>query len=160
MRLSLIPVLIILGCFVGWPSLSDLSGTARRSNQSILKESVLNIHWNGWCWSWSSNTLAPDVKNWLSGKDPDVGKDWRQEKKWMTEDDMVGWRHWLNGHELEQTPRIGDGQGRLACYSLWGHKESTWLSNLTDFLVSTVKVLCPRKIPSALKTGMAGLFSG
>ena len=102
----------------------------------------------------------PDVKNWLSGKDPDAGKDWRQEKKWTTEDEMVGWHHWLNRHEFEQAPGIGDGQGRLACCSPWGKKESTQLSNWTDLLVSTVKVLCPRKIPSALQTGMVVFFSG
>ena len=60
--------------------------------------------------------------NWLIGKDPDAGKDWRQEKG-MTEDEMIGWHHWLNGHELEQVLGIGDGQGSLACYSTWGRKE-------------------------------------
>ena len=65
----------------------------------------------------------PDVKNWLIGKDPDTGKDWRQEEKGKTEDEMVGWHHWLNGHEFEQAPRVGDGQGSLACCSPWGHKE-------------------------------------
>ena len=66
----------------------------------------------------------PDVKNWLSGKDPDAGKDWRQEKKWTTEDEMVGWHHWLNRHEFEQAPGVGDGQGSLACCNPWGCKES------------------------------------
>ena len=65
----------------------------------------------------------PDVKNWLIGKDPDAGKDWRQEEKEMTEDEMVGWHHWLNGHEYEQASGAGDGQGSLACCSPWGHKE-------------------------------------
>ena len=65
----------------------------------------------------------PDVKNWLFGKDPDAGKDWAQEKG-MTEDEMVGWHHWLDGHEFEQAPGVGDGQGSLACHSPWGHKES------------------------------------
>ena len=65
----------------------------------------------------------PDVKNWLIGKDPDDGKDWRQEEKGTTEDEMVGWHHQLNGHEFEQAPRVADGQGRLACCSPWGHKE-------------------------------------
>ena len=64
-----------------------------------------------------------DVKNWLIGKDPDAGKDWRQEKWGMTEDEMVGWHHWLNGHEFKQAPGVDDGQGGLACSSLWGHKE-------------------------------------
>ena len=55
----------------------------------------------------------PDGKNWLIWKDPDAGKDWRQKEKQMAEDDMVGWYHWLNGHEIEQTLGIGDGQGSL-----------------------------------------------
>ena len=65
----------------------------------------------------------PDVKNWLSGKDPDAGKDWRWEEKGMTEDEMAGWHHWL-GHEFEQAPAVGDGQGSPACCSPWGRKES------------------------------------
>ena len=66
----------------------------------------------------------PDAKNWLIGKDPDAGKDWGQEEKGMTEDEMVGWRHRLDGHELEWTPGIGDGHGGLACCSPWSCKES------------------------------------
>ena len=62
----------------------------------------------------------PDAKNWLIGKDPHAGKDWRQEEKGMTEDEMVGWHHQLNGHEFEWTPRVGDVQGSLACCSPWG----------------------------------------
>ena len=58
----------------------------------------------------------PDAKSRLIGKDPDAGKDWRQEEKGMTEVEMVGWHHWLNGHEFEQTPGHSEGQGRLACY--------------------------------------------
>ena len=61
----------------------------------------------------------PDVKNWLIWKDPDAGKDWRQEEKGMTEDEMVGWHHWLEGHEFDQFPGVFDGQGGLACCSLW-----------------------------------------
>ena len=64
----------------------------------------------------------PDAKNWLLGKDPDAGKDWRQEKG-TTEDKMVGWHHWLDGHEFEQALRVGDGQGSLVFYSPWGHEE-------------------------------------
>ena len=65
-----------------------------------------------------------DVKNWLIGKAPDTGKDWGQEEKGTTEDEMVGWHHQRDGHEFEQAPGIGDGQGRLACCSPWGRKES------------------------------------
>ena len=62
-------------------------------------------------------------KSQLIRKDPDAGKDWRQEGKGMTENKMVRWDHWLNGHEFEQTPRDGEGQGDMMCYSPWGHKE-------------------------------------
>ena len=65
----------------------------------------------------------PDVKNWLIGKDPDAGKNWRQKEKETTEDKMVGWHYWLQGHEFEQAPGICYGQGSLACCSPWGPKE-------------------------------------
>ena len=65
----------------------------------------------------------PYAKNWLIGKDPDAGKDRRWEEKGMTEDEMVGWHHWLDGHEFEKAPGVGDGQGSLACCSPWGRKE-------------------------------------
>ena len=74
----------------------------------------------------------PDVKNWLIGKDPEARKDWRQEEKRTTEDEMVGWHHWLNGHEFEQTLGDGKGQGGLVCCSPGGCKESDtteWLNN-------------------------------
>ena len=66
----------------------------------------------------------PDVKNWLIRKDPDAGKDWRQEEKGTTEDEMVGWHHWLSRHEFELTPGDGEGQGSLACCSSLGHKDT------------------------------------
>ena len=66
----------------------------------------------------------PDAKNWLIGKDPDAGKDWRQEEKGMKKDEMVGWHYQLYGHEFEQAPGVGDGQGSLVCCSPWGLKES------------------------------------
>ena len=65
----------------------------------------------------------PDVKNWFIWKDPDAGKDWRQEKG-TTEDEMVGWHHWLDGHEFEHAPGVGEGQGSLVCFSPWGRKET------------------------------------
>ena len=66
----------------------------------------------------------PDVKNWLVGKDPDAGQDWKQEEKGMTGDEMAGWHHRLDGHEFGWTPGVGDGQGSLVCCSPWGHKQS------------------------------------
>ena len=65
----------------------------------------------------------PDAKNWLTGKDPDAAKDWRREEKGVTEEEMVGWHHRLDGQESEQALRVGDRQGSLACWSPWGCKE-------------------------------------
>ena len=79
----------------------------------------------------------PDVKNWLIGKDPDAGRDWGQEEKGTAEDEMAGWHHWLDGHEFEWIPGVGDGQGGLACCNSWGCKESDtteWL-NWTELIV-------------------------
>ena len=73
----------------------------------------------------------PHVKSWLTGKDSDAGKDWGQEEKGMTEDEMAGWHHQLNGCEFEWTLGVGDGQGGLACCNSRGHKESDtteWLN--------------------------------
>ena len=65
----------------------------------------------------------PHAKSWLIGKDPDAGRDWGQEEKGTTEDEMAGWHHGLEGHEFEWTLGAGDGQGGLACCDSWGHKE-------------------------------------
>ena len=73
----------------------------------------------------------PDAKNWLIWKYRDAGKDWRQEEKGMTEGEMTGWHHRLNGHEFEQASGVGDGQGGLECCSSWGHKES----DTTEWLI-------------------------
>ena len=87
--------------------------TARKSNQSTVKKSILNIHWKDWCWSCNFNTLVTWWEELAHWKEPfpDAGKDWRQEEKGTTEDKMVGWHHLLNGHEF------GEGQGSLACCS-------------------------------------------
>ena len=71
-----------------------------------------------------------EAKNRLTGKDPDAGTDWRQEEKGTTEDEMIEWHHWLDGHELEQALGVGDGQGGLVCCSPWGRKES----DMTEWL--------------------------
>ena len=106
---------------VWWFSQGHYPWTARISNQSILKEispertdveAEAPILW------------PPDGKNWLIGKEPDARKDWRLEEKGTKEDEMVEWHHQLNGHEFEQAPGVGDGQGWLACRSPWGQKES------------------------------------
>ena len=77
----------------------------------------------------------PREKSWLIGKDSDAGRDWGQEEKGMTEDEMAGWHHWLDGCESGWTPGVGDGQGGLVCCNSWGHKESElicpeWLRTL------------------------------
>ena len=80
---------------------------------------------------WQYISRPPDAKHWFIGKDPENGKGWRWEEKGMTEDEMVGWHHWLNGHEFEQAPGVGDEQGSLVCCSPWGCKEldtTEWLN--------------------------------
>ena len=72
----------------------------------------------------------PHVKSWLIGKDPDAGKDWRQEEKGMTEDEMVGWHHWLDGHGFGWTSGADDGQGGLVCCGSWGRKELDTIEQL------------------------------
>ena len=77
---------------------------------------------------------SPDAKNWLIWKDPDTGKDGRQEEKGITEDEMVGWHHRLNGHEFEQALWVGDGQGSLACCSPWCYRvRHDWATELTEY---------------------------
>ena len=89
----------------------------------------------------------PHLKSWLIGKDSDAGRDWGQEEKGTTEDEMAGWHRWLDGRESQWTPGVGDGQGGLACCDSWGRKESDtterliW-SDLTFYrLVSDVTYL-------------------
>ena len=108
-----------------WWRLLRVPWTIRRSNQSILKEISPEYLLGGRMLKLKLQYPGHlNVKSWVIRKNPDAGKDWRQEEKGMTEDEMVGWHHWLNGHEFEQALGVGDGQGRLACYSPWGHKVS------------------------------------
>ena len=85
----------------------------------------------------------PDVKSWLIGKDPGAGKDWRQEEKGTTEDEMVGWHQWLDEHEFEQTPGDSEGQGSLACCSLWACKESDMTEELNNNSNGSVQLQMP-----------------
>ena len=85
-------------CGVSQESREPLEQQGGQTSQSQRKL-TLNIHLKDWCWS--SNTLAPDMKRWLIGKDSDAREDWGQEEKGATEDERVGWHHWLNGHEFE-----------------------------------------------------------
>ena len=86
--------------------------------------SALVVLWKEWCWSWNSSTLAISCEELIIGKDSDAGRDWGQEEKGTTEDEIAGWHHWLDGSESQWTPGVGDGQGGLECCDSWGHKES------------------------------------
>ena len=116
-----------------WRKLLRVLWAARRSNQSILKEISPGCSLEG---------LMLKLKLQYSGhlirradsfeKTLDTGKDWRQEEKGMTEEEMVGWHHRLNGHGFGWTPGVGNGQGGLACCGSWGRKESEQLSDWTE----------------------------
>ena len=106
-----------------WRRLLRIPWTARRSNKSIPKGN------QSWIFIGRTDAeaeapifLPPEVKSWLIGKDPDAGKNWGQEKKGVAGNEMLGWLHWLNGHEFEQQ-RYSEGQGSLVWCSLWCHKE-------------------------------------
>ena len=108
-----------------WKRLLRVPWTAIGSNQSILKEISPEYSLEGLMLKLKLQYLGKPVsKSRLIGKDSDAGRDWGQEEKGMTEHEMAGWHHRLNGHEFEQAPGVGDGQGSLACCSPWGHKES------------------------------------
>ena len=116
-----------------WRRLLRVPWTARRSNQSILKEISPRSSLEGLMLKLKL-LLPPNAKSWVIGKDPDAGKDWGQEEKGITEDEMVGWHHWLNGHGFGWTPGVGDGLGGLACCSSWGRNEL----NMTEWLNWTI----------------------
>ena len=101
---------------------STVPWTTRRANQSVQKEINPEYSLEGLMLKLKLQYFS-HLKSWLIGKDPDAGKDWRQEEKGTTEDKMVGWHHWLNGHEFEQAPGGGEGQGSLVCCSPWGRKK-------------------------------------
>ena len=120
---------MLLKCGVGG-RLLIVPWTARRPNQSILKEINPESIFIG---RTDAQDEAPivwpsDVKSWLTGKDPDAGKDRSQEEKGATKDEMAWWHHQLNGHESEQTPGARERQGSLAQCSPWGQ---TWLTDWT-----------------------------
>ena len=107
-----------------WRRLLRVPLTAKRSNQSILKEINPEYSLEGLMLKLKLQILWPhDAKSQHIGKDPDSGNDWGQEEKWVTEGEMVGWHHWLNGHEFEQISEDSEGQGSLACCSPWDSKE-------------------------------------
>ena len=139
--------LMLLNCGVREERLFRVPWTARRSVNPKRNQS----------WIFTERTDAeaeapilwpPDVKSQLIRKDPDAGKDWRQEEKRTTEDEMVGWHHWLNRHEFEQT-LLDDGQGSLVCYSPWGRKESDTTEQL-NWLTDGTSASGPRSYSSLI----------
>ena len=103
----------------------------------------------------------PDAKSQIIGKDPDAGKDRKQEEKGMTEDKMVGWHHWLNGYEFEKAPGDGEGQGILACCSPWGHKEldMTEQLNHNNCSMSSSNYCCLTCTKASQKSGKVVWYS-
>ena len=106
-----------------WRRLLRVPWTAKRSNQSILKETSPGCSWRTDAEAETPILRLPHAKSWLIAKDPDAGRDWGQEEKGTTEDEMAGWHHRLDAHEFGWTLGVGDGQGGLVCCSPWGHKE-------------------------------------
>ena len=118
-----------------WRRLLRVPWTARRSNQSILKEISPGI---SKAEAEAPVLWPPHAKSWLIGKDSDARRDRGQEGKGTREDEMAGWHHWLNGRESEWTPGVGDGQGGLACCDSWGRKEfdtTEWLNRTEQNLL-------------------------
>ena len=121
-----------------WRRLLRVPWTAGRSNQSILKEISPGCSLKGLMLKLKLQYFGHLMWRTDSLEDCDAGKDWRQEEKGTTEDKVVGWNHQLNGHEFEQAPGVGDGQGSLACCRPWGGKEM----NTTQWLNQTEDTLC------------------
>ena len=107
-----------------WRRLLRVPWTARTSNQSILKEISPGCSLEGLMLKLKLQYFGNLMQSWLVGKDSDAGRDWGQEEKGTTEDEMAGWHHRLNGREFGWTPGVGDGQEGLACCNSWSHKES------------------------------------
>ena len=115
-----------------WRRLLKVPWNVRTSNQSILKEINPEYSLEGWMMKLKPNTLATWWEEPAIGKDPNAGKDWRQKEKRVTENEMVRWHHWLSGHEFEQAPGVGDGQGSLVCCSPWSRKESDTTTKMQE----------------------------
>ena len=124
-----------------WRGLLRVPWSARISNQSILKDISPEYSLEKTDGEAEAPVLWPrDVKYWHTRKDPDAGNDWRQEGKGITEDEMVGWHHWLHGHEFDQALGVGDGQEAWHAVVHEVAKSRTWLSDWTE--LSWFTMLC------------------
>ena len=115
--------LMLLTCGVGEDSWESL-GLQGDPTSPFWRRSTLDFFGRNGAKAEMPVLWSPHAKSWLVGKDFDAGRDWGQEEKGMTEDEMAGWHHWLDGCESEWTPGVGDKQGSLACCSSWGRTES------------------------------------
>ena len=136
-----------------WRRLLRVPCTARKPNQSILKEISPGWSLEGMMVKLKLQTLATSCEWWLIGKDSDAGRDWGLEEKGTTEDEMAGWHPWLDGCESEWTPGVGDGQGGLACCDSWGCKESDTTERLNwtelkklEYFEEIVTLICISKM--------------
>ena len=115
-----------------WRRLLRVPWTARRSNQSVLKEISPGCSLEGMMLKLELQYFGHLMQRVDSLEKTDAERDWGQEEKGTTEDEMAGWHHRLDGCEFEWTPGDGDGQGGLACWDSWGPKSQTWLSDWTE----------------------------
>ena len=121
-----------------WRRLLRVPWTARRCNRSILKEISPGISLEGMILKLKLQYFGHLMQSVDSLEKTDAGRDWGQEEKGTTEDEMAGWHHWLDGCESEWTPGVGDGQGGLACCNSWGRKESDMTKQL-NWTESSIK---------------------
>ena len=150
--------LMLLNCGAGEDSLESLG---QQGNQTSLlqRKSTLNIYWSTEAEAEVPVLWLSDVKSRLTGKDPDAGKDWGQEEKGVTEDEMIRWHHRLNGHEFEQTPEDGEGQSSLC----WVHRvtnSQTWLSDWTELNWTEISFSCSITLDQVSVGHMHGSVSG
>ena len=139
-----------------WRRLLRVPWTARRSNLHSEGDQPWDFFGRNDAKAETPVFWPPHVKSWFIGKDPDAGRDWEQEEKGTTEDEMAGWHHWLDGRESEWTPEVGDGQGGLVGCDSWGHKESDTTERLiwSDLIWSSPMdiVLILRIVPIKVET--------
>ena len=150
--------LMLLNCGVGEDSWESL-GLQGNPTSPFWRRSFLGFLWKEWCWSWTPVLWPPHAKSWLIGKDSYAGRDWGQEEKGMTEDEMAGGHHWLDGREFEWTLGVGDGQGGLACWDSWVGNESDTTERLIWSDVSISNIVIPHTLLTSILTGSKFFFT-